>query len=169
MDGIKTVTENESVHSYLHSSVASFLSPGLSKRPLPGSHDLKDILDVSSESYEHLTSPDGSSKSKRSRYSVISGSSNRQRSKFYHSGKHKKKRRRSYSGDLNHQRDCIRSECYRERSEPMQRLPETNRGHQMLMSMGWKPGTGLGASNSGVQDPVVISSQTNKKGFGYFA
>ena len=168
LEGIKSVTSSDSVNAFLQSS-ATLFHPGVCKRTLPTAIEA-DSRDNSSESYEHLTSPDGSSKSKRSRYSVVGTTSTRQRyAKFHHSGKHKKKRRRSYSGEVKTRHSGIRSANFRERSQPIERVPESSIGHKMLLNMGWNPGNGLGNMGTGIAEPVVLKSQTNKKGFGFVA
>jgi len=45
-------------------------------------------------------------------------------------------------------------------------IPETNTGHQMLVSMGWKPGEGLGAHGQGIQDPILTTVRKKRSGFG---
>lgn len=37
---------------------------------------------------------------------------------------------------------------------PDLRLGEENKGHQMLMKMGWSGSGGLGANEQGIQDPI---------------
>lgn len=46
-------------------------------------------------------------------------------------------------------------------------IPDTNIGNQMLQSMGWTPGSGLGAEGDGRKDPVVAYRRRGRKGLGY--
>lgn len=39
-------------------------------------------------------------------------------------------------------------------SAPASAIPETNIGNQMLRSMGWVPGTGLGPDKTGIVNPI---------------
>ena len=47
------------------------------------------------------------------------------------------------------------------------KIEQSNVGHRMLVNMGWEPGTGLGFSRAGISEPVFLTSQTDKKGFGF--
>ena len=39
-------------------------------------------------------------------------------------------------------------------------IPETNKGHQMLLRMGWRgAGTGLGRESRGIYDPIPLTSK----------
>ncbi|XP_033110447.1 G patch domain-containing protein 2-like [Anneissia japonica] len=46
-------------------------------------------------------------------------------------------------------------------------VPTSNVGYQMLESMGWKPGSGLGASGSGIKEPIRAFQRQKNKGLGY--
>ncbi|XP_071963643.1 G patch domain-containing protein 2-like [Antedon mediterranea] len=46
-------------------------------------------------------------------------------------------------------------------------IPNSNIGNQMLQNMGWKPGTGLGADGSGIQEPIRAFQRQKNKGLGY--
>ncbi|XP_065052002.1 G patch domain-containing protein 2-like isoform X1 [Rhopilema esculentum] len=46
-------------------------------------------------------------------------------------------------------------------------IPETNVGNQMLRSMGWKPGTGLGPDGNGIIKPIAAHKRPKKHGLGY--
>ncbi|KAK7502711.1 hypothetical protein BaRGS_00005961 [Batillaria attramentaria] len=46
-------------------------------------------------------------------------------------------------------------------------IPESNIGNKMLQTMGWIPGSGLGAEGDGRQDPVVAYRRRGRKGLGY--
>ena len=50
-----------------------------------------------------------------------------------------------------------------EAAEP---IPETNIGNRMLQSMGWTPGSGLGAGGSGIKDPVTAFMRPKRQGLG---
>ena len=45
-------------------------------------------------------------------------------------------------------------------------IPESNIGNQMLQSMGWTPGCGLGADGSGITQPIVAYRRAKRKGLG---
>uniref|UniRef100_H2YLR1 G-patch domain-containing protein n=1 Tax=Ciona savignyi TaxID=51511 RepID=H2YLR1_CIOSA len=45
-------------------------------------------------------------------------------------------------------------------------LPNTNKGHKMLVSMGWSPGEGLGINGHGMQNPVLATRRQKRRGFG---
>ncbi|KAF9919686.1 hypothetical protein FBU30_010663 [Linnemannia zychae] len=45
-------------------------------------------------------------------------------------------------------------------------VAKTNKGHAMLSKMGWKAGTGLGASSQGVTEPVQLMVADRKAGLG---
>nr|CAB3250465.1 G patch domain-containing protein 2 [Phallusia mammillata] len=45
-------------------------------------------------------------------------------------------------------------------------IPETNAGHQMLRSMGWKPGEGLGINGQGMHNPIIATKRNKRSGFG---
>ena len=45
-------------------------------------------------------------------------------------------------------------------------LTETNVGNRMLRGMGWSPGTGLGASRSGILVPVTATVRAPRRGLG---
>ncbi|KAJ9581514.1 hypothetical protein L9F63_023305 [Diploptera punctata] len=46
-------------------------------------------------------------------------------------------------------------------------IPENNIGNQMLRGMGWEPGTGLGAQNNGIQEPIVTTIRPKLAGLGH--
>lgn len=46
-------------------------------------------------------------------------------------------------------------------------IPENNVGNQMLRSMGWIPGTGLGRDGAGILKPVSACKRPKKLGLGY--
>ncbi|XP_076096927.1 G patch domain-containing protein 2-like [Mytilus galloprovincialis] len=46
-------------------------------------------------------------------------------------------------------------------------IPETNIGNKMLQSMGWKPGSGLGAEGEGIQTPVLAYRRLRRTGLGH--
>lgn len=46
-------------------------------------------------------------------------------------------------------------------------IPETNIGNQMLRSMGWVPGTGLGPDKSGIVNPIRATLRPRKLGLGH--
>lgn len=46
-------------------------------------------------------------------------------------------------------------------------ISDTNIGNMMLRNMGWKPGTGLGAHESGICNPVCASKRPKQTGLGY--
>lgn len=46
-------------------------------------------------------------------------------------------------------------------------IPESNIGNKMLQSMGWKPGSGLGAEGEGIQAPVVAYRRLRRAGLGH--
>jgi len=46
-------------------------------------------------------------------------------------------------------------------------IPETNVGNQMLRSMGWIPGTGLGRDGDGMVKPISAHRRPKKYGLGY--
>ena len=46
------------------------------------------------------------------------------------------------------------------------RLPEWNRGYQLLRLMGWKEATGLGKRGEGIVDPVRLREQYAHLGLG---
>ncbi|KAG0306139.1 H(+)-transporting V1 sector ATPase subunit H [Dissophora globulifera] len=48
-------------------------------------------------------------------------------------------------------------------------LSKTSRGHAMLSKMGWKAGTGLGATRQGVVEPVQLAVADRKAGLGSVA
>ena len=43
-------------------------------------------------------------------------------------------------------------------------IPEDNKGQQMLRTMGWIPGTGLGRTESGITNPVLAYVRPKRKG-----
>lgn len=45
-------------------------------------------------------------------------------------------------------------------------IGEENKGFSMLLKMGFKPGSSLGASQSGIVEPIGINVKTDRKGFG---
>ena len=45
-------------------------------------------------------------------------------------------------------------------------LPETNRGYRLLCKMGWRRGTGLGRSSTGIINPVKLMEQHGSLGLG---
>ncbi|KAJ8045419.1 G patch domain-containing protein 2 [Holothuria leucospilota] len=47
-------------------------------------------------------------------------------------------------------------------------IPESNIGNQMLQSMGWKPGTGLGAEGLGTREPVQVFIRPKNRGLGHW-
>ena len=46
-------------------------------------------------------------------------------------------------------------------------IPEDNIGNQMLRSMGWVPGTGLGPDKSGIVEPIGATHRPRKLGLGH--
>ncbi|CAG9461865.1 unnamed protein product [Pedinophyceae sp. YPF-701] len=46
-------------------------------------------------------------------------------------------------------------------------LPESNKGMQMLMGMGYKQGQGLGRKNDGIRQPLLDHSQQSRMGLGF--
>lgn len=46
-------------------------------------------------------------------------------------------------------------------------IPESNIGNKMLQSMGWKPGSGLGAEGVGIQTPVIAYRRLRRAGLGH--
>ena len=46
-------------------------------------------------------------------------------------------------------------------------IPESNLGNQMLRSMGWSPGTGLGAERNGITEPIQASVRPKGLGLGH--
>ena len=46
-------------------------------------------------------------------------------------------------------------------------IPDSNVGSQMLRSMGWKPGQGLGKDSTGLMVPVKAVKRPRNRGFGY--
>lgn len=40
-------------------------------------------------------------------------------------------------------------------------------GHQLLQSLGWVPGTGLGPSGNGIRDPIHAVMRRSKQGLGH--
>jgi len=46
-------------------------------------------------------------------------------------------------------------------------IDESNVGNRLLRSMGWTPGTPLGATGEGIVDPISAIIKHNKKGIGY--
>jgi hypothetical protein len=46
-------------------------------------------------------------------------------------------------------------------------LSEKNIGNQMLQSMGWAPGQGLGPSCSGIREPVKAFKRPGRLGLGH--
>lgn len=46
-------------------------------------------------------------------------------------------------------------------------IPETNVGNQMLRSMGWIPGTGLGRDGTGIIKPISANKRPRNQGLGY--
>ncbi|XP_022099428.1 G patch domain-containing protein 2-like [Acanthaster planci] len=47
-------------------------------------------------------------------------------------------------------------------------IPQSNLGCQMLQSMGWVPGTGLGADGGGIQEPIKAYVRPKNRGLGYW-
>ena len=45
-------------------------------------------------------------------------------------------------------------------------IPDDNIGNQMLQSMGWTPGTGLGAEADGITTPVMAYIRPRRQGLG---
>nr|XP_002130587.1 G patch domain-containing protein 2 [Ciona intestinalis] len=45
-------------------------------------------------------------------------------------------------------------------------LPHTNKGHKMLVGMGWNPGEGLGLNGQGIQNPVHATRRPKRNGLG---
>jgi calcium homeostasis endoplasmic reticulum protein len=39
-------------------------------------------------------------------------------------------------------------------AKPNEFIEQTNKGHQMLMKMGWASGTGLGTMGQGIEEPI---------------
>lgn len=48
-------------------------------------------------------------------------------------------------------------------------IDETNKGHQMLMKMGWKKGDSLGKGDTGLKEPIQVRVHTSKAGLGAMA
>ena len=46
------------------------------------------------------------------------------------------------------------------------KLPETNRGYQMLLKLGWKKDTGLGSNGNGILEPIKVDVHYNAVGLG---
>jgi hypothetical protein len=46
-------------------------------------------------------------------------------------------------------------------------IPDSNLGNQMLRGMGWEPGTGLGAQNNGIQEPIITAVRPKYAGLGH--
>ena len=46
-------------------------------------------------------------------------------------------------------------------------LPDHNIGNQMLQSMGWAPGQGLGPDNSGICEPIKAFKRPGRQGLGH--
>jgi len=46
-------------------------------------------------------------------------------------------------------------------------IPEANLGHQMLRTMGWNPGQGLGKESSGITNPIKAVKRPKHLGFGH--
>lgn len=49
---------------------------------------------------------------------------------------------------------------------PIVPLSDDNLGHQLLVGMGWNEGTGLGADNSGIVEPIREVGKKDKSGVG---
>lgn len=47
------------------------------------------------------------------------------------------------------------------------KLPETNKGFELLKKMGYKPGIGIGKSEAGPSDPLNIVKKANRLGLGF--
>ena len=46
-------------------------------------------------------------------------------------------------------------------------IPESNIGNKMLQNMGWKPGSGLGATGGGMTTPVLAYRRLRRAGLGH--
>ncbi|KAJ2315719.1 hypothetical protein H4R23_000064 [Coemansia sp. Cherry 401B] len=51
-------------------------------------------------------------------------------------------------------------------SQPPAAIDAENPGYSMLQKMGWAPGTGLGAENTGIVDPIGVEGNDNRAGLG---
>lgn len=49
----------------------------------------------------------------------------------------------------------------------MQPIGAGNVGHQLLQSMGWVPGSGLGPNGNGIRDPIHAVMRRSKQGLGH--
>ena len=49
---------------------------------------------------------------------------------------------------------------------PVEPLPESNKGFQLLKSMGFTPGTALGKSRDGIKEPIAVEMKQNRLGLG---
>lgn len=48
-----------------------------------------------------------------------------------------------------------------------QPIAESNKGHQMLLKMGWKKDTAVGASGEGIVAPITLQGNAGSKGLGF--
>lgn len=53
-----------------------------------------------------------------------------------------------------------------ETADPQQPIARSCRGYQMLRGMGWREGSGLGRTEQGCQQPIVVQEQTERRGLG---
>lgn len=51
--------------------------------------------------------------------------------------------------------------------EGVQPIGTGNVGHQLLQSMGWVPGSGLGPNGNGIRDPIHAVMRRSKQGLGH--
>ena len=51
--------------------------------------------------------------------------------------------------------------------EGAQPIGASNLGHQLLQSLGWVPGSGLGPGGNGIRDPVHAVMRRTKQGLGH--
>lgn len=52
------------------------------------------------------------------------------------------------------------------KSAPSVPVPESNVGNQLLRGLGWQKGQGLGASQSGIVEPLLPERRTGRRGLG---
>uniref|UniRef100_A0A673WGN1 Calcium homeostasis endoplasmic reticulum protein n=1 Tax=Salmo trutta TaxID=8032 RepID=A0A673WGN1_SALTR len=120
-----------------------------------------------SRSHSRSRSQGRSSSESSSRSSKSSRSSSRSRSRSYSQSRSRSRSRssRSRSRSRSHSRSRSPDKRRQERATsglgtapsvlpPDSRLGEENKGHQLLMKMGWSGSGGLGAKEQGIQDPI---------------